>query len=592
MLSFFMRLKVGRARRARRGGLSQAALPFLCLILQAHAATHYVNVANPAPAAPYTNWATASTNIQSAINAAAAGGLVLVTNGTYTGAGKSISPYGLTMLAATNGITLRSVNGPDVTIINGLGNKRGLIISNATVEGFTVTNCTGDGFLTYKGGGGAMVGGWGRLNNCILTGNKGLNYGGGAAVFSLGIISNCVIRGNTAKTAGGGVCMYEGGLVVNCVISNNFVGGTAGARGGGVACEVGGVVSNCQLVNNLSWMQGGGISIFTNGTAANCLIAGNTANTNNLEGEGGGAYLHQGGLLVNCVLSNNFGLWQGGGVKFYYGGGVVRGCLLCDNRTLSWGGAMMMRSGGRAESCTMVRNTGGECGGIYFYAMGGTSLNSIVYHNTGGDLTNAYGGSVLYSCVPNTGFGAGTVTNDPAFADLAGGDFRLSTNSPCINRATNQAWMSGAQDLAFSSRVQNDIADIGALESSLWSRFEDADGDGLSDGDEAPMGTDRLDPDSDDDSMNDGDEVYAGSHPTNASSFFQVETLGETPGEFPVVRWDSLAGRTYRLERATNLASGAFSPFQSGIPADPPLNTHTDTTAAAEGPWFYRVVVE
>jgi len=560
--------------------------------LPLHAATNYVNVANPTPVAPYTNWAMASTNIQLAINRAAAGGLVLVTNGTYTGARKSVYPYGYTMLAVTNGVILRSVNGPEATTINGLGDRRGAIISNATVEGFTFTNCVGDGILAYKGGGAALVGGWGRLNNCILTGNRGVNYGGSAAVFSLGIISNCVIRGNRATTAGGGICMYEGGLVVDCVITNNFVGGAAGARGGGIACEIGGVVSNCQIVNNLSWMQGGGISIFTNGTAANCLIAGNTANTNNLEGEGGGAYLHMGGLLRNCVISNNFGLWQGGAVKFYYMGGVVRGCLIRDNSTLSWGGAMMMRSGGRAESCTMVHNTGGECGGIYFYAMGGTSLNSIVYHNTGGDLTNAYGGSVLYSCVPNTGFGAGTITNDPAFVDLAGGDFRLSTNSPCINRATNQAWMSGAQDLAFAGRVQNDIADIGALESSFWSRYEDADADGLSDGDEAPMGTDRLDPDSDDDSMNDGDEVYAGSHPTNASSFFQVETPDEAPGEFPVIRWDSVAGRTYRLERTTNLSSSAFSIFQSGIPADPPVNTHTDATAAAEGPWFYRVVVE
>lgn len=573
--------------------LLHIALMLLLCALPLHAATHYVNVANPTPQAPYTNWASASTNIQFAINAAAAGGLILVTNGTYTGAGKSMSPYGLTMLAATNGITLRSVNGPEVTIINGLGNKRGIIISNATVEGFTITNCVGDGFLTYKGGGGAMVGGWGRLNNCVLTGNRGLNYGGAAAVFSLGIISNCVIRGNYATTAGGGICMYEGGLVVDCVISNNLASGTGGARGGGIGCEVGGVVSNCLIVNNLSHVQGGGLSIFTNGLAVNCLIAGNIANSNDAVGEGGGAYLHLGGTLLNCVLSNNFAKWQGGAVKFYYRGGLVRNCLMRDNSTVSWGGALIMRSGGRAENCTMVSNSAAEGSGVYFYEMGGTNVNCIIFGNTGGaNLAYPYGGSVLYSCVPQEAYGTGNLTNDPAFADASGGDFRLSTNSPCINTASNLSWMGGATDLTGDNRVQNEIPDMGAHESGFWSRFQDADDDGLSDGDEASHGADRINPDSDADGMSDGDEVYAGVDPADEASLFTAATREDLFEAHPVVEWASREDRTYRLERAADLLTDVFFSVQSGILATPPMNTSTDITATGEGPWFYRVIVE
>ena len=43
----------------------------------------YVNVNNAASASPFTNWVSAATNIQQAVDAAAAGDDIVVTNGIY-----------------------------------------------------------------------------------------------------------------------------------------------------------------------------------------------------------------------------------------------------------------------------------------------------------------------------------------------------------------------------------------------------------------------------------------------------------------------------------------------------------------------------
>jgi len=57
------------------------------------------------------------------------------------------------------------------------------------------------------------------------------------------------------------------------------------------------------------------------------------------------------------------------------------------------------------------------------------------------------------------------------------------------------------------------------------------------------------------------------------------------------IDWLSAAGKTYAIQRSTNLASG-FSEIMTGVMATPPLNSYQDETATGLGPYFYRLRLE
>ena len=170
-----------------------AALLFL---LKASGAVHYVDAGSAGPVSPYLSWSTAATNIQDAVDAANPGDQVLVTNGTYH-AGNRVSPDGATnRVAVTNAITLQSVNGASVTIIDGGGTNRCVYLaSGATLSGFTLTKGNAiNGGAVYCASTNA------QLHNCQVSFNSG-KFGGG--VYS-GTLTNCTISTNSVVFAGSG----------------------------------------------------------------------------------------------------------------------------------------------------------------------------------------------------------------------------------------------------------------------------------------------------------------------------------------------------------------------------------------------------
>ncbi|MCX6929204.1 MAG: PKD domain-containing protein, partial [Verrucomicrobia bacterium] len=152
---------------------------------------HYVNVANLNPLFPFTSWQTAATNIQDAVTASIVPGhLVLVTNGVYrTGVATA---KGTNRVALTNVVVLRSVNGPDVTTIEGASGDQpvrcGYVGNRAVLSGFTLSHGKAEV------GGGVYGQPFGVVTNCTLTGNSASWYGGGACGSTL---NNCTLTGNS-----------------------------------------------------------------------------------------------------------------------------------------------------------------------------------------------------------------------------------------------------------------------------------------------------------------------------------------------------------------------------------------------------------
>src|SRR5512146_41550 len=91
----------------------------LAAVGNALAAVHYVDVNSASPKPPYTSWATAAQVIQQAVDLATAGDEIVVTNGTYRTGGRAVSGTMTNRVAVTKALTLRSVNGPQSTIIMG-----------------------------------------------------------------------------------------------------------------------------------------------------------------------------------------------------------------------------------------------------------------------------------------------------------------------------------------------------------------------------------------------------------------------------------------------------------------------------------------
>jgi hypothetical protein len=186
-------------------------------------------------------------------------------------------------------------------------------------------------------------------------------------------------------------------------------------------------------------------------------------------------------IIASNALPSQANTVSGGGVYMNHGG-VLRNCLVTGNRAFSGAGVAVYGNGvvSDVESCTIVANTAGYHGGLATLNNSGISLvrlnNVICYTNQPDDLyflnvTNA----LLTNCCAVSSYtllGSGNITSNPQFVDAAGGNYRLTKISPCIDTGVNQIWMNGALDLDGKPRLWlgNGRVDMGVYELDyvLW----------------------------------------------------------------------------------------------------------------------------
>jgi len=366
------------------------------LLLHVFADTAYVDINSTNPVPPYSSWATAATNIASPIGLINVD-TVLVTNGHYLLSSE---------IQVNADVTIQSVHGDDVTLIDGGGSYRCFNISSSSciIDGFTITN----GYADY-GGGIQCADTAPLIKNCTFSKNRATYFGGG---ISYGTVSNCQFCANSASR-------YGGAASHSAIMDSTITGNSAAYGGGGTyygtaeRCEISdnrgggvyyGIVNYCTIKNNSSDSYGGGLS---SATANYCIISGNYA-----ADEGGGLYQ---GTANGCTIRDNSG---GGSFQ-----ATLYNCAVSGNSGKYSGGVR----GGTANNCTITGNSAAKTSGGTTYA---TVTNCIIWNNNPADLLarDIDGGKIRYSCSPDLTHGTdGNITNNPLLVSIS----HIAENSPC-----------------------------------------------------------------------------------------------------------------------------------------------------------------
>ncbi len=438
------------------------------------------------------DWANAFTDLQSALAAATSGDEIWVATGTYTPGpvGDTASSFRLKQGVALYGgfagseyqraqrnwlqhpTTLTGDLGHDdeygpyawyqgwnihtpnsVHVLQSDGNDAG-----AVVDGFTIMAGSGG-----AGGGLYLSNSHALIRNCTLLRNSaGFTHGGGAfCVDSSATFSFCRFIENYVHLGSGGGIYITGAsalTVVDCTFTaNQVITSAGGAEGQGAGIENRSTqpvaVTRCTFDGNsgrsfysccpIEIARGGGISSFTAGLIVrDCIFRNNQAHA------GGGMYVWGNTTIINSVFYNNTAssIAMSGGAD---GGGFAGGI----------GGLTFTPADTSMVNCVIVGNHASEGAGFEMsYSHRAVLRNCIVWGNiaTGQDVSARDGqfrGShdFRYSCVqdlltpipgedpPNPSRYPGCIVVEPVFRAFAVGDLRLSTQSPCIDAAENQA---------------------------------------------------------------------------------------------------------------------------------------------------------
>lgn len=405
---------------------------------------------------------------------------------------------------------------------------------------------------------------------------------------------------------------------------------------GGIRCDGSSpLIDRCTISDNTApdyyTVEGAGFMANTN-IALWAKSADNDAVDEQHEEENGGGLLLQSGSLPtirNCVITDNRTVASdpeyssGNTVKPYYGlgGGIYSGqgcavslinCTIAYNEAMTLGGGFTTY-GNYVEHLRNDIIWSNRCNAAFL----DESEDPAVFYTPGNAFFNALhcneGTSHFDPWYCNISDGFGFVVDrynfeaDPLF--VGGGDYHITSNSPCIDVGTYYEAplydRDGVQRPLDGDALTNTYytVDIGAYEyvnpsadtdgdgtldideiangtdpttmgsglSSFMSQYglssttADNDSDGVSNIDEYNAGTDPTNPDTDGDLFTDGDEMIAGTIATDPASYFHVADIRPLNGGGCEVVFDSVAGRYYTVYCSLSLGD----PWQVLIADEP-----------------------
>ncbi len=397
-------------------------------VVRVKASLAYLNAAG-SDTRPYATLAEGAHDVASALEMLADGGTLLVADGIYTIRDR-------VNLNSGNGLTIRSLNGPDNAVIRAVSSTQ---FNSAALPMFQLTSSKA------------------RLEGLTIVGGKAGHY-----------------NATEFRTYNAVVVSASGAVVTNCVI-RDVRGENNGPEGTGMSLSAGTVVDvqflNCEVSMSGGVARNAAALRMTGGTAERLVVSNcNTVSTSGSATALGAAVYMNGGTMRNSLITKCTGTHAP--VAYVGGSATMDNCTIAGNRsTVS------------SDKTSDGKQTLYRVAGLFVSGDSATTVkvrNCIVAEN----VNTSVGESNLYwraswpskvsntlVAVPNSTTSVDATGNiatpSACFRDSAAKDYTLRRMSPACEAGARLDWMTDASlDLAHNPRVFGHNVDMGCYENT------------------------------------------------------------------------------------------------------------------------------
>jgi len=234
--------------------------------------------------------------------------------------------------------------------------------------------------------GGAVTPGYASANRVCITNAitvESVNGPESTLIVGQGPVGDAAVR-----------CVYmvDGAVLTGFTLTNGYTRTSDDIHleqsGGGALLHEGGTISNCVVTHCQAGRYGGGVHGYLGGSILDSEVKHNLTDggSGGLK-EGGGIKLHYGETVERCHIHHNRSRNDGGGI-FVHRIGLVRNSLIETNYASSGGGVYLEEYSGNPpgkpllHSCTVAGNTSSYDGGGVRFFSGGEARNCVIYNNS------------------------------------------------------------------------------------------------------------------------------------------------------------------------------------------------------------------